>query len=226
LRRWAGLWLGLFSFFTFFLSSCGSTGGGIVASVRFLQASPNAPQVNVLIDGKVVAGGLNYGNASAYSSMQPRAHHVQVIPTAGGAAILDQNISFAAAANLTILLTGPAASIQTVTLTDGGTTSVSGSGYVRVVNASSTMGPADVYIVPAGSGIGGVTPVSAGLGFDKDTGYHVIVAGNYQVFMTTPGFPNALLSTGPISLTAAQNQTLVALDSNSGGSQYTLLTDQ
>jgi hypothetical protein len=213
-------------FFSFFLSSCGSTGGGVIASVRFLQGSPDAPQVNVLIDGKVVAGGLNYGNASTYSTEQPRAHHVQVIPTAGGAAILDQNILFAAASTQTILFTGPAAGIQLVTLTDGGTTSVSGSGYVRVVNASSAMGPADVYIVPAGSGIGGATPVKAALAFGADTGYQVMVAGDYQVFMTTPNLPDVLLNTGSISLTAAQNQTVVALDGSSGVFQYSLLTDQ
>jgi Domain of unknown function (DUF4397) len=225
LRRWAGLWLGLFLGSAFLLSGCGSSGSD-VSAVRFLQASPDAPPVSVLVDGKTVAGGLNYGNASGYSPVQPGSHHIQVVPVNGSTPILDQSFPFPVSENLTMLLSGPAASIRMVTLTDGGTTSVSGSGYVRVVNASSTMGPADVYIVTAGSGIGGVSPVTAGLGFGQDTGYHVIVAGNYQVFMTTPGTPNALLSTGSISLTAAQNQTVVALDGSSGGFQYTLLTDQ
>ena len=226
MRRWAGLWLGLFLWTAFLLSGCGGSGGGQVSTVRFLQASPDAPPVSILVDGKTVAGGLNYGNASAYSSVQPGSHHIQVVPVSGSAPILDQSFSFPASENLTMLLSGPAASIRTVVLTDGGTTSVSGSGYVRVVNASSTMGPADVYIVPAGSGIGGVSPVTAGLGLDQDTGYHVIVAGNYQVFMTAPHSPNALLSTGSVTLTAAQNQTVVALDGSAGGFQYTLLIDQ
>ncbi len=226
MKRWAGLWLGLFWGAAFFLSGCGGGSAGQVSTVRLLQASPDAPPVSVVVDGKTVASGLNYGNASGYSSVKPGSHHIQVVPASGGSPIFDQSISFASSSTKTLLFSGPAAGIQLVTLTDGGTTSVSGSGYVRVVNASSTMGSVDVYLVAAGSGIGGVSPVTAGLGFDKDTGYQVIVAGNYQVFMTTPGTPNALLSTGPISITAAQNQTLVALDGSSGGFQYTLLTDQ
>ena len=104
---------------------------------------------------------------------------------------------------------------------------MSGSGYVRVVNASSAPWGLRMFtLFRREAALGGVSPVTAGLAFDKDTGYHVIVAGNYQVFLTTPGTPNALLSTGSISLTAAQNQTVVALDGSSGGFQYTLLTDQ
>ena len=148
------------------------------------------------------------------------------MPVNGGSPIFDQAMSFASSANNTLLFTGPAASIKPVMLTDGGTTSTTGDGYVRVVSASATMGPADVYIVPAGSGIGGVSPVKASLAFDKSTGYQLIVAGNYQVFMTTPNTSNALLNTGSITLTAAQNQTVVALDGATGGFIYSLLTDQ
>jgi len=224
LRRWAGLWL--FSFITLFLSGCGGGGGSSDAQVRFLQASPNAPQVDVLVDGKSVAGNLAYGNVTGYIAVASGARHVQVVPVSGGSPIFDQSISFTASAYNTLLFTGPASGIQMVNLTDGGTTSTTGDGHVRVINASATMGPADVYIVPAGSGIGGVSPVKSGLTLDQSTGYQLIAAGNYQVFMTTPNTSKALLNTGSIALTSAQNQTVVALDGNAGGFMYALLTDQ
>jgi hypothetical protein len=199
--------------------------------VRFLMASPDAPLVTIFIDGKSVSGNLGYGNATSYISVKPGSRHIQVEPVSGASPIFDQTISFAAGSNTsnsnqTLLLTGLAASIQTVTLTDGGTTTITGDGHVRVANASASMGAADVYIVPAGSGIGGATPVKASLALDQDTGYQPIIAGNYQVFMTTPGTNNALLSTGSLSLTAAQNQTVVALDGVGGVFTYVVLTDQ
>jgi hypothetical protein len=80
--------------------------------------------------------------------------------------------------------------------------------------------------VQAGTGIGGVQPVVAGLAFDKDTGYKLTAAGNYQVFMTTPGTTSALLNTGPLNLTSGQDQTVIALDDPSGGFTFALLTDQ
>jgi hypothetical protein len=215
----------LFSFTTSFSTGCGS-GGSTNALVRFLQASPDAPQVNVLVDGQSVSGNLGYGNATAYISVKSGSRHVQVVPVSGSSPIFDQTISFTSSTNQTLLLTGPAAGIQPVMLKDGGTTATVGDGYVRVFNASAAMGAADVYLVPAGSTITGVQPIAASLGFDKDSGYQLTVAGNFEVFMTVPGTPNALLNTGSLSLTSAQNQTVVALDGASGGFTFALLTDQ
>jgi hypothetical protein len=226
LRRSAWLWLGLLACLALVLVGCGGSGSSTTAQLRILLASPDAPKVNVLVDGKSVAANLVYGNATAYISVQSGSRHVQVVPVSGASPIFDQTLSFASSANQTLLLTGSAASIHPVMLTDGGTTSVAGDGYVRVVNASATMGAADVYIVPAGNSIVGVQPVTAGLAFDSDTGYQVTAGGNYVVFMTAPNTTQAFLSTGPLSLTAAQNQTVVALDGNSGGFMFALLNDQ
>jgi Domain of unknown function (DUF4397) len=225
LRRSAWLWLGFFSCITLWSSGCGS-GAANTALLRFVQASPDAPQVNVLIDGASVAGNLAYGNATGYISLGSGSRHIQVVPVSGSSPIFDQTLSFNLSSDQTLLLTGPAAGINPVMLTDGGTTTTTGDGYVRVVNASATMGAADVYLVPAGSSIVGVKPVAAGLAFDKNTGYQLVVAGNYEVFMTAPNTSTALLSTGSISLTSAQNQTVVALDGISSGFMYALLTDQ
>jgi hypothetical protein len=208
-----------------FSTNCGG-GGGSPAMLRLLQASPDAPPVNVLIDGKSVAVNLAYGNDTGYLSVNSGSRHVQVVPASGGSPIFDQTISLVSNTNQTLLLTGPAAAIQPVRLDDTAPTIVANSGYVRVVNASATMGAADAYLVPAGTSIVGVKPVAAGMTFDQNTGYQVIVAGSYQVFMTTPGTATALLSTGPLSLTLSQNQTVVSLDGVPGGFTYVRLTDQ
>ena len=226
MRRSAWLWLGLLSCLALFLVGCGGSSSSTTAQLRILLASPDAPKVNVLVDGKSVAANLVYGNATVYISVQSGSRHVQVVPVSGGSPIFDQTLSLASSANQTLLLTGPAAGIHPIMLTDGGTTSVVGDGYVRVVNASAIMGAADVYIVPAGNSIVGVQPVTAGLAFDADTGYQVTAGGNYEVFMTAPNTTQAFLSTGPLSLTAAQNQTVIALDGNSGGFMFAQLTDQ
>jgi hypothetical protein len=88
------------------------------------------------------------------------------------------------------------------------------------------MGPADVYIVTAGSGLAGATPVAPSLAFDKDTGYQLETIGNDQVFMTQPGTTNAFLSTGTLAVTQSQFQTVVALDAIGGGFTYIVLADQ
>src|SRR6266568_8052484 len=165
---------------------------------------------------------------TGYISVKSGSRHIQIVPLSGSSPILDESLSISSGANQTLLLTGPASSIKPVVLTDGGTTVTTGDRYVRVVNASSTMGPADVYTVVAGTSIAGAQPVtgSTPLAFDKGTKYQLIAAGNYEVFMTAPGTTNAFLSTGPIDLSASANQTIVALDDVSGGFAYARLTDQ
>ena len=118
--------------------------------------------------------------------------------------------------------------MQSLLLTDGTTTTTTttATGQVRVVNASPTMGPADVYIVNAGSSIGGTTPVAAKLAFNQATSYQSEAIGNYQVFMTQPGTTNVYLNTGPLALTQSQFQTVVAIDAIGGGFNFIALTDQ
>jgi hypothetical protein len=207
------------------LIGCGSSSTG-TANLRIYEASPDAPHVNILIDGASTAANIAYGNNTGYLSLKSGSHHVQAVPVNASTPIFDQSISVASSSNQTLLLTGAAASIKPVTLTDGGTTTTTGDGHVRVLNASSSMGPADVYILPTGSSIAGAQPIGAALAFDKDTGYQLIAAGTFQVFLTAPGTTNTYVSTGPINLTSGQNQTVVALDGVSGGFAYALLVDQ
>jgi len=220
------VWLSALCLGIFLSTGCGSSGSSTTAQLRFFQASPDSPHVNVLVDGASVATNLGYGNGTGYISVKSGSRHIQIVPLSGSSPILDESLSISSGANQTLLLTGPAASVKPVVLTDGGTKVTTGDGYVRVVNASSTMGPADVYIVVAGASIAGLKPVVSNMAFDQDTKYQLIAAGNYQVFMTAPGTTNAFLSTGSIDLTASANQTIVALDSISGGFTYARLTDQ
>jgi len=212
--------------FVGFSIGCGSSSGNSTGQVRFLQASPNVPLVNVLVDGKSVSANLGYGHNTGYVSMKSGSRRVEFMPASGGAAVLDQTIAVGSSSNQTLVATGSSSSATGIVLADGGTTATTGDGYVRVVNAASNMGIADVYIVAAGISIVGTKPAASGLGLNQSSSYQLVVAGNFDVFFTTPGTTNVILSTGPLSLTASTNETLVAYDDASGGSTYQVLTDQ
>jgi hypothetical protein len=180
----------------------------------------------MLIDGITETSNMAYGNSSGYISVKAGARHLQAVPVNSSSPLLDLSVPITNSGHTTVLLTGPGSGVKSLVLTDGGTTSSTGNGYVRVVNASVSMGPADVYIVAAGDGINGVTPAASNLALNQDGGYTLTPAGNYEVFMTSPGTKSILLDTGPINLTALQNWTLLALDGASGGFTFELLDDQ
>lgn len=210
-----------------FSIGCGSSSSSTnTGKVRFLQASPNVPLVNVLVDGKSVSGNLGYARNTGYISLKSGSRRVEFVPASGGSPILDQTIAVGSNSNQTLVATGSATSLTGIVLADGGTTATTGDGYVRVVNVSSHLGAADVYVVAAGASIVGTKPVASSLGFDQSTRYQLVVAGNLDVFLTTPGTTNVALSTGALSLTASTNQTVFAFDDAAGGATYELLTDQ
>jgi hypothetical protein len=213
----------------FAIASCGGGGGSSSSSVtgqlRFVQASVDAPAVNLVVDGTTLATNLAYSNISDYQSVKTGPRHVQVVPVNSGAAILDTSVSITGGGSQTLLLTGPVAHVQSDLVTDGGTAATTGDGHVRVLNAASKMPVADVYLIPSGTPLTGRQPVTSSLSYNKDTGYQLVVAGSYEVFMTSPGTTTVLLTTGPINLNTSQDQTVVVLDRTSVGFTYTLLTD-
>jgi hypothetical protein len=150
---------------------------------------------------------------------------VQVIPVNSTKALLDQPVSIAASTSETMYLTGPIAQAKPLVLTDANTTSTAGDGYARVLNISTTMGPADVYLIPAGSSLTGAKPAATGLAFGDNTAYQLMTAGNYQVFMTAPGTVNTYLSTGFLNIVASHNQTVVIRDNVPSGFTFELLED-
>lgn len=218
--------VGLFALALGFLLStgCGGSSSNDTAQLRVFHGAVNAAALNVLIDGSIVAGNLNYGAATDYLTVKAGSIHVQAVPVGGGSPVLDQSVSIAANAHQTLVMTGTNSSA----LIDGGTTAVTGDGHVRVFNASNNMGSSDVYIVNPGTGLSGATPVTKNLAFGSDTGYQTFPApGNYEVFMTVPGTTTVDLATGPLNLAATStNQTVVVFDSALGGFTYILLTDQ
>lgn len=207
---------------------CGGSSSDTTQQLRILMASPDAPAVDILIDGTQVATSLAYTNSTSYLPVKSGSRHIQALTVSNSASVFDQTISITASANETLLLTGSVAKMQSLLLTDGATntTITTGDGTVRVVNASQTLGPADVYIVNAGTGLAGATPTSAGLAFGKATDYALEIIGNFQVFMTQPGTTSVYLNTGPLALTQSQFQTIVAVDAVGGGFSYITLTDQ
>jgi len=207
---------------------CGGSSSDTTQQLRIVMASPDATPVDILIDGTQVATSLAFTNSTAYLPVKSGSRHIQALTVSNSTSVFDQTISITASVNQTLLLIGPATKIQSLQLTDGATnaTITTGDGKVRVVNASQTMGPADVYIVNSGTSLAGATPTSTALAFGKATDYTLEVIGDFQVFMTQPGTTNVFLNTGPLDLIQSQFRTVIAVDAVGGGFNFIVLTDQ
>lgn len=226
MRRAASLFL-VISLLEFALA-CGSGSSSSTANLRFVQGSPDAPPVNYIVDKATQSSNLLYGNASTYASVKSGNRNVQIVPVNSTKPLLAQTVTLADSANETFILTGPVAQLKPLVLTDGTTTGTTSSNNVRIVNISTTMGPADVYIIPAGNSLSTATPAATSLDFDQNTGYIGTgsTSGNFDVYLTRPTTQFIYLATGSLNLSTTQKQTILVLDSPTGGFTFTLLTDQ
>lgn len=78
------------------------------ACARFIHVSPDAGQVDILIDGTPAAQAISYGTATEFTPLASGDHQIQVVPTGGaaGSAMLDETVTFDAGQAYQFSVTG------------------------------------------------------------------------------------------------------------------------
>lgn len=217
------------AFFTLvILLTCSACGGGGLAKFRVLHAAPDEPQLNVLVNGNIVSSNLAYTDATGYINVNSGARTFELVPVNSDTPLINTTLNLAASTSSTVIVTG-IYPINTIILVDGAQTPSSGTALIRLVNAAPSMGSADVYVVPQGSGLTGATPLAAGLGFQVTSTYETLnvatgSTGNYQVYFTEPG-STLVLATGPLSVSSGEALTIVSLNGVNGGFTFQSLID-
>jgi len=198
-------------------TGCGSS----TAHLRMLNAIPIQSNLDMLVDGKNVASAIAYGAASGYVSVSSGSRHVQIESSGVSSPLVDESVSTSSGTFSTVMESsgGP------LVLTDSRATPSSGNINLRVINASNSIGTADVYIVTSGTGIGGTSPTFSNVAVPSATGYTTVAAGSYQVILTFPGTTSVELSTSALSFSSGQVRTIVVLDGQTGGVTTSILSD-
>jgi hypothetical protein len=216
-RSVAGLWTAAL----LFCAGCGSDH----AKVRFMQASPSQSTVDFLVDGKSVASNIAYGTASNYASVSSGSRHLQIAPSGSTTFIIDESVSLSGGNNSTLILAGISPNLTALNLADDNSAPTSGDFKLRLVNVAPIMGPADVYVVAPGTNLLNVSPNVTNLPTESASGYLQLAAGTYEIFFTIPGSVSAFIDSGPITFSAGQVRTVVALDGQNGGFTFSTLSD-
>ena len=194
-----------------------STNVAAEARLRVVHASPDAPAVDVLVDGAVALTAVPFEAASAYLAVPAGARNIQVRASGTTTVVIDATPTLAAGTDYTVVAVGPVASIEPLLLTDDNTPPAAGNAKVRLVHASPTAGLVDIYITAPGADIAALAPALANVDFKAASPYVAAPAGDYQVRVTAAGTKTVALDTGTLSLGAGQIRTGIALDAPGGG---------
>jgi hypothetical protein len=198
------------------------------ARLRVLHASPDAPNVDVLVDNQIVLTNVPFRTASSYLSVDAGARNLKVRVTGTNTTVIDVTPTLAASTDYTVIARGLVANIGALLLTDNNTAPTAGNVKVRLVHGAPGAGNVDIYVTAPNADLNTTTPTLSSIPFLAVSDYLSVPAGNYQIRITPAGTKTVAINTGTLTLTAGQIRTGVAVDAVGGGSPFAavLLADR
>jgi hypothetical protein len=163
-----------------------------MARARVVHASPDAPAVDVWVNGSVAFSNAPFQGITDYAELPPGSYQVQVSPTgATEPIVIDAMLDLAADTDYTVVAVGQLASIEPLVLIDNNGAPAPGKAHVRFVHASPDAPAVDIAVANGGpilfanipfKGVGDYLPVDAGT-YDLEAR----IAGTDTVALSVPG---------------------------------------
>lgn len=211
---------------TALLAGCDSdstTGPDATAQVRVVHGSPNAPAVDVLVDGMRVLSNVAYRQFSGYLEVPAGTRNVRVNAANTTTSVINANPAVAAGGAYTIIATNLLASIEPLVLTDNLAAPAAGNIKLRLVHGAPNVGSVDIYVTAPGADIATLSPTLTGVPFKGASNYLEVAAGSYRVRITPAGTKTVAIDTGTLTLAAGQVRTAIAVEAQGGGAPLSAL---
>jgi hypothetical protein len=178
------------------------------ARLRVLHASPDAPAVDVYLDGSEAVNNLAFSAITDYVPVPAGTHAVQVFPSSAngaGTPVIDvPSLTLDAGKDYTVAAVGTLAAIEPLVLVDNNAAPAAGNAHIRVVHASPDAPNVDIFA--AGAGV-----VVPNLPFKEASAYLPLPAGSYDLEVRAAGSQTAVLSLPDTPLEAGKVYTAFAI---------------
>jgi hypothetical protein len=162
------------------------------ARVRVVHASPDAPAVDVWVNGAVAFSNAPFQGITDYAELEPGTYNVQVSPTgATEPIVIDADLDLETKTDYTVVAVGMLEDIEPLVLVDNNGAPAAGKAHVRFVHASPDAPAVDIAVANGGpvlfanvefKGTGDYLPVDAGT-YDLEAR----LAGTDTVALSVPG---------------------------------------
>ncbi|WP_345817528.1 DUF4397 domain-containing protein (plasmid) [Paraburkholderia sp. PREW-6R] len=188
------------------MSACG--GGDInstpPAQLRVFHASPDAPNVDVYVDGAKVLANVPYSTLSPYLSLPAGKHHIQVNAAGTATTVIDVSLTLGSSDAYTAIAAGFLANIEALLAADDTSPAASGQARLRVIHASPDAGPVDILV--------NGQVVLSNVAFGTISNYLTVPAGTYTVQVNAAGTSTTAI-TASVTLTSQSNYSAAAIGS-------------
>jgi hypothetical protein len=169
------------------------------AKVRVVHASPDAPAVDVIVNGQRALTNVPFFTASPYLDLPAGSYDIQVVPTgATEPVVIDaRGVTIEGGKAYTIAATGLLADIEATVYADNLAAPAAGKAHVRVIHASPDAPAVDIRVK-------GGPALLSNLAFPNASDYTPVDAGTYDLEVTPAGDTTVVLPINGVALEAGR----------------------
>ncbi len=195
------------------LPGCQSiTGSPSLSQIRIIDASPNAPGLDIYQGSSAIAYNLGFGTITSYVPVVPGTYSISADASNTRTPLVTSRASIGAAQQYTVLISDVAANLQETVLADQSTSAPTGELSFRFIDEATQLGAVDIYLVPKGAKLADVNPFLTGMTFSSVNGYLTLPVGDYAVAVVASGTTTVLYTGNVVSYAAGSARTFVILD--------------
>jgi hypothetical protein len=196
---------------------------GADARVRVVHASPDAPNVDVLVDNAVALSDVPSLGVSDYLGVPSGGRNLKVNAAGTATTVIDADADLAEGGDYTVIASGLVSAIEPLVLRDDNTAPAAGNVRVRAIHGAPSAPAVDIYVTAPGADLSLEAPVLTNVAFGDVADYLEAPAGTYQVRVTPAGSKTVVIDSGPLTLASGQVRTAIAVDAAGGGAPFGLL---
>lgn len=202
----------------------GQSGNG---RVRVVHASPDAPAVDIYVNGGKVLESLPFREYSEYLALPAGSYSVDIKVTGTDTLVKNVPISVASGKDYTALAVGYAGGktpgFDVMWLEDDNSLPANNGVKVRVVHTAPGAPEVDVYVTTPFETLMGKTPVLSNVPFKAASGYLTVPVGLYQARVAPAGTKTVAIDSHRLVTWANMIRTVIAVDNKGGGAPFELI---
>ncbi|SET41506.1 protein of unknown function [Marinobacter segnicrescens] len=176
------------------------------SEVRIIHASPDAPPVNILVNGDAAVKGADYKQAAVLTP-EVGSYEIAVegiVPGGNATVIGPADFAFEENVRYNVVAVNTVANIDAVVFQDEPGFSSSDEVRVRIGHLAPNAPNVDIYVTAAGEGndLSAIDPLLSDVAFETVAEPLEVPAGDYRIQITAAGASTAVFDSGDVALMA------------------------
>lgn len=195
--------------------------------IRVIHASPDAPAVDIYVNGGKVLEKLPFREYSEYLSVPAATYSIDIKVAGTDTTVKTVPVTVAAGKDYSAIAAGYAGGgspgFDVMLLEDDNSLPNNNGVKLRVVHAAPGAPAVDVYATSPFETLMGKTPVLSGVPFKAASGYLQVPTGMYQARVAVAGTQTVAIDSGRLVTWNNMVRTIIAVDATGGGGPFQLL---